>query len=92
MDIFLHYCCNCDYIQNNVASQVGSFKKKYESTKADFYTLKEFKQFIKNVDNEIYKQFFNLMFFTGTRPGEAMALKFSDLSNGYININKTFYF
>ena len=29
------------------------------------------------------------MFFTGTRPGEAMALKFSDLKNDYISINKT---
>jgi integrase len=29
------------------------------------------------------------MFFTGTRPGEAMALKFSDLQGDYIYINKT---
>ena len=29
------------------------------------------------------------MFFTGTRPGEAMALKFSDLNNRTISINKT---
>lgn len=29
------------------------------------------------------------MFFTGLRPGEAMALKFKDLSNGYINVSKT---
>ena len=29
------------------------------------------------------------MFFTGTRPGEAMALKFSDLNKYYIDINKT---
>lgn len=40
-------------------------------------------------DDEIYKQFFNLMFFTGVRPGEAMALKFKDLNDGYINISKT---
>ncbi len=29
------------------------------------------------------------MFFTGTRPGEAMALKFSDLKGDYIYITKT---
>ena len=29
------------------------------------------------------------MFFTGVRPGEAMALKFSDLNKYYIDINKT---
>lgn len=57
--------------------------------KIDFYTLKEFKRFIKFVDNIIYKSFFNFMFFCGTRPGEAMALKFSDLNGYVITINKT---
>lgn len=51
--------------------------------------MDEFNKFIKCVDEEVYKQFFNLMFFTGVRPGEAMALKFKDLNNGYINISKT---
>ena len=50
--------------------------------------MKEFKKFIKCVDNNVYKQFFNLMYFTGTRPGEAMALKFSDLYFNEISINK----
>lgn len=72
-----------------IISKVGNFKKKYEENKKDFYNLKEFKLFIKNLDNNIYKQFFNLMFFTGTRPGEAMALKFSDLQGDYIYITKT---
>lgn len=86
---FLHYCCDYYYLECNVASQVGSFKKKYEENTSDFYTLKEFNHFIKHVDNNVYKQFFNLMFFTGTRPGEAMALKFSDLKGKYLSINKT---
>ena len=50
--------------------------------------MKEFKKFIKCVDNNVYKQFFYLMYFTGTRPGEAMALKFSDLYFNEISINK----
>ena len=29
------------------------------------------------------------MFFTGTRPGEAMALKFSDIKDDYVFISKT---
>lgn len=45
-----------------IISNVGCFKKKYEEDKHDFYNYKEFKQFIKGFDNEIYKQFFNLMF------------------------------
>ena len=50
--------------------------------------MKEFKKFIKCVDNNVYKQFFYLMYFTGTRPGEAIALKFSDLYFNEISINK----
>lgn len=85
----LTYCCKYYGLNKNVASIVGTFKKKYEKDKHDFYNLDEFNQFIKCVDDEIYKQFFNLMFFTGTRPGEAMALRFSDLQDNYINITKT---
>ena len=86
---FFEYCRVFYHFDKTIISNVGCFKKKYEEDKHDFYNIKEFKQFIKYVDDEIYKQFFNLMFFTGLRPGEAMALKFKDLSDGYINISKT---
>lgn len=86
---FLEHCHIFYDFDKTIISNIGCFKKKYEEPKHDFYNLKEFKQFIKFVDDEIYKQFFNLMFFTGVRPGEAMALKFKDLSNGYISISKT---
>ena len=86
---FMDFCCTYYGLTTNVVRKVGSFKKKIEIKKTDFYTLKEFKQFIKCVDNIIYKQFFNLMFFTGTRPSEAMALKFSDLQDDYISITKS---
>lgn len=85
---FLDYCCNFYALESNVAREIGNFKKKIEYKKSDFYTLKEFNQFIKCVDNEIYKQFFNLLFYTGVRPGEAMALQFSDLQGDYISITK----
>ena len=86
---FFGYCSVFYNFDKNIISKVGNFKKKYEQKKSDFYNIQEFKLFIKNVDNNIYKQFFNLMFFTGTRPGEAMALRFSDLQNDYISITKT---
>lgn len=86
---FFEYCRLFHNFDKSIVSNVGCFKKKYEEDKHDFYNLKEFKAFIKCVDDEIYKQFFNLMFFTGMRPGEAMALKFKDLNNGYINVSKT---
>lgn len=86
---FLDYCINFFNLEKNIARKVGNFNNNDSITKNDFYTIKEFKKFIKYVDNEIYKQFFCLMFYTGTRPGEAMALKFSDLNNSIISINKT---
>ena len=86
---FINYCMLYHNLKSNFVKKVGMFKLKNEKSKFDFYTLKEFKKFIKQVDNNVYKQFFNLMYFTGTRPGEAMALKFSDLSKYQISINKS---
>lgn len=76
-------------VKKNIPRIVGNFKLKNEIKQYNIYTSNEFKKFIKYVDNEIYKQFFNLMFYTGTRPGEAMALKFSDLNHSILSINKT---
>ena len=86
---FFEYCSIFYNFDKIIIMKVGNFRKKYEENKKDFYNLKEFNLFIKNLDNNIYKQFFNLMFFTGTRPGEAMALKFSDLRDDYLYITKT---
>ena len=85
---FMKFCCNYYNLPVNLVKQVGNFPKHIEEKHFDFYNLKEFNQFIKCVDNIVYKQFFNFMFYTGTRPSEAMALKFSDLSDNIISINK----
>lgn len=87
---FLDFCINCYGLKINVAKQVGNFSKKNILKKEiSFYTYEEFKKFSDAFDNLIYKYFFEFMFFTGARPGEAMALKFSDLKSNYITINKT---
>lgn len=83
---FCHVKYNFDL---SVLYGVFPFPLKVEIKKEDYYTLNEFKKFIKCVDNPIYKQFFNVMFYCGTRPGEAMALKFSDIQGNYLIINKT---
>ncbi len=85
---FMKFCCTYYNLKENPFDRVENFRKGEEEVKHDFYNLKEFNQFIKCFDNEIYKQFFNLMFFTGTRPGEAMALKFNDIHGDYISVTK----
>ena len=83
---FFDFCCLSYNLDVNVARKVGNFPLKVEEKKEDFYTLDEFNKFIVCVDNEIYKQFFNLMFYCGTRPSEAMALHFSDLDGNLLTI------
>lgn len=86
---FITFCYKRYNFDISILKDISNFPLKYEQKKTDFYTLKEFKRFIKYIDNPIYKQFFTFMFFTGARPGEAMALKFTDLNNGFVSINKT---
>ena len=86
---FLDYCCDFLGLENNLLREIGSFPKHIEEKKTDFYTLKEFKKFISCMDNIVYRTYFVFMFYTGVRPGECMALKFSDLQGSYIKINKS---
>lgn len=86
---FLNYCLLNSYIDKNYLSMLGCFKKKYEHHEYNTYTIFEFKKFRKNVDDIVYRYFYDLLYFTGLRSGEAMALKFSDLKGNYLSINKS---
>ena len=89
MCAFFEYCVLFLDLKCNIAKKAGNFRMLNIKVEHDFYTLNEFKHFIKGFDNVIYKQFFIFLFFTGCRPGEAMALRFSDLHKYFISINKT---
>lgn len=84
---FIQYCMLFDYIQENVVLNAGNFIKKIEHKEHNVYNLFEFRHFRRHLDNSIHKQFFNFMFFCGTRPSEAMALKFSDIKKNKVCIN-----
>lgn len=85
---FLDFCCIYYNLKNNVAREVGNFKRKVETKKYDFYNLKEFKKFIQHVHHIVYKRYFETLFFAGPRPGESMAVKFTDLKNFSLDFNK----
>lgn len=65
-----------------------------EEEKLRYITYEEFQQFITVIDKEndmLYYTFWNFMFYTGCRKGEAQGLKWNDIDfdNKYITINKT---
>ena len=89
----LNFGCKYFNLNKNVASIVGNFRKSKGSLKNEinFLTKNEFDEFIKFEINDIYKDFFTLLFFTGMRRGELLALTIHDIdfSNNEININKS---
>jgi len=67
---------------------------KSDSRNIDFWTLDEYKAFISTVDPEDkYYILFEILFWTGCRIGEALALTIADVnfSKNQINIDKTYY-
>lgn len=88
---FLNFCINFYEIKENVAIKVGNFRNDEIQKCGNVWSYDEFKQFIDKVDNRIYHALFNLLFFTGLRKGEALALTFNDIDfyNKKISINKT---
>ena len=87
--LFFDYCCLYYDLKDNLIRKIGNFKHKTEIISHDFYNINEFKTFIKGFDNFVYKSYFVFAFFTGTRPCETMALKFSDFNGKYISVNKS---
>lgn len=67
-------------LDKNVAKNVDNFKKSKLDRKVNYFTYREFEQFINVVDNPLYNLFFTLLYFTGLRKGEAQALKWDDVN------------
>lgn len=89
---FLNYCKIFYGLKENVASNVGNFRnKEFENNIGEIWTLEEYKQFIEQVDDKVYKILFELIFFTGVRLGEALGLYFRDIDfeKSTISIYKT---
>lgn len=78
-------------LSSNPALKAGSMGKKNADT-INFWTVDEFKTFMQYIKKPIYKLIFNILFWTGMRIGELMALTYRDidLENKIINIDKSY--
>lgn len=85
----IDYCDNTYGIRNDNPRRAGGFYNKEIKKEMKFFTLDEFNRFIDTIDDIVYKTLFSLLFYNGLRIGEALALKWSDIKDNQININKT---
>lgn len=89
----LQFGCKYYNLEKNVASIVGNFKSAKGTGKKELYflTKSEFEKFIKEEKNKTYQNFFTLLFYTGLRRGELLALTKNDLdlNHNEMKINKS---
>ena len=85
----LNYAMQYFGLENNVASKTGNFININAIKKYDYWTFEEFYTFINKVNEIEYKVLFRVLFFTGMRLGECLALNWEDIKSDYISINKT---
>lgn len=82
---------NTVYNIPNISTVLKSPKKTNEEKmqEMEIWTVEEFNQFIDCVHEYYYKAFFTLLFWSGLRRGEAIALQKSDLQGNELSITKS---
>lgn len=83
--------CESRYGYKNFLQEVDKPKRRTPKTEMLFWKKEEFEAFISKVDNQTYRAIFTVMFFTGRRKGEVLALSPQDidLTNKKICFNKS---
>lgn len=78
-------------LNSNPCHKAGTMGKK-NANGMKFWTTNEFKTFIEYNDKPISKLAFQILFWTGIRSGELLALTYKDidLKNNFIEINKSY--
>ena len=91
----IHYAYLHDYISKDPCRLMKMVKKDERKQKGHrILSTSEFAQFLKVVDNPMYRTFYMILYWCGLRIGEACALTFEDvdLAKGTLTINKTYNF
>lgn len=82
-------------LKEDPSEVIEPFKKKYEEKlkkkekEFDIWTDEEFQQFINAVSKPVYKHLFLILYYTGMRLGEALALTWNDFEDGKLHITKS---
>lgn len=93
LSMYLNFAFKMGYIPTNPALAIPKYKQPNEIPQKldNFWEISEFNIFISFVDDQLYKNLFYFLFFTGLRIGEALALTWNDIdfANNKISINKS---
>jgi integrase len=92
LSAIFNYAIKMEYTQKNPARAIGNFEGKPEK-RINFWTLDVFKAFMKHVDDFTYYVMFMVLYYSGMRKGEMLALTWGDIDfdNNIINIDKNNY-
>lgn len=90
LSAIMNYAVSFYELPKNVVNIV-QLPKKQQDKKLKYWTLEQFNTFESSIDNIIYKTMFNVLFWTGLRKGEMLALRVCDIDfhNKAINVENS---
>ncbi len=91
LSAIFNFACKYYKLSENPAAKCGSMGKKNADT-MKFWTVDEFKQFVSFSDNPMYTVIYEILFWTGIRIGECLALTLNDFDFEVqtVSINKNY--
>lgn len=92
MSAIMNYAVKHYHLPQNPCTQAGSIGKK-KSTEMSIWTQEQFEQFLAKCTKLPFRVAFEVLFYSGIREGEMLALTKEDIkSDLYLDINKTYAF
>ena len=94
----LNFAVKMEYINSNPLQKIGNFKDIYDFNKPEekiqYYTVEEYKKFISVMElntakDWAYYTFFSIAFYTGMRKGEINALRWCDINDNILTVNRS---